>query len=106
MFAGQRLFRLFDGREDVWFACLVTICSHTKIDLFGIFVGFKGLSNAYDDDQQCRKHVPPFAPRIGSGGPAGTVAHVDASAPGLRMGLLAIILDTRRARSMFSTFGR
>jgi hypothetical protein len=42
-------------------------------------------------------------PKIGSGGPAGTVAHVDANALG---DLLVIILDAKRARSIFARFRR
>ena len=76
---------LLDTGENVRFSFLVTVSTNTKVDFTGILISFKSLGDAYTNRFRDMKvvKVEDRSPRIGSGGPAGTAAQVEAALSGI-----------------------
>ncbi len=85
----------FSLREHIRLAVLIAICANTQVDFSGVFVCFEGLGDAWVEFSRPERLCYICIPRIGSGGPAGTDAHVEAARKG-----------RRRARTRRRSMGR
>lgn len=82
--------------QDIRFALIISVSTNSEVDLPGVFVGLESLRNTWwaRVKKAGRCCDSSHAPRMGSGGPAGTFAHVD------REALARFLEDTVRGREM------
>jgi hypothetical protein len=92
---------LLDTGQDVGFALIISVGTHTQVDLAGVFVRLKSLRDACSANSELEKNIFNVAyldhfmaidiPKMGSGGPAGTADQKDTERT-------ACLLTTREAR--------
>ena len=75
---------LLHSIQDIRLPVIVPVCTNSKVDLAGVFVSLESLRNTWSTrikkDGEMLRQQKFRVPRMGSGGPAGTFAHVERAA--------------------------